>query len=184
MHDAAPTVEKYAAFHRLLHWLMAVLIVGMIAAGWVMTDLAREDPLRDRLFGLHFSFGVTVFALALLRVLVRLTTRTPALPVALAGWERSLAAFTHLLMYLSMLLLPVFGYLTAGSAPGSQGVSVFGLFRLPPLLQGEENLHDLFEALHGGGAWLLAVLIVLHVGGVLKHRFLDGPGADVLSRML
>ena len=184
MQDNPVPAEKYSAFHRLLHWLMALIIVGMIVIGWYMSELPREDPLRGQLYGLHFSFGVTLFALAVLRLLTRAVGHVPPPLPALAGWEVTVSRVNYFLMYLLMLAVPVLGYLTVSTVPDSQGVSVFGLFSLPPLTGPDKELHETFETLHGYGAWTLATLIALHVLGALKHRYLDGPEADVLPRMM
>ena len=174
---------KYPVTLRVLHWLMVALIIAMIAIGYYMTGLDREDPLRGQLFGLHFSLGVTLFALAVIRLLVRLASPTPALPAALGGWELTLAKISHPLMYVLMLAIPVFGYIVVSTVSSRDGIEIFGLFSLPKLIGENRTLHEIAEVLHVWSAWLLAGVIVLHIAGALKHRFMDRPEADVLARM-
>jgi hypothetical protein len=65
------TPARYTQTAIALHWLIAVLIVGGFALGWVMTDIPGFTPAKLKYYSWHKWIGVTVFALALMRLLWR-----------------------------------------------------------------------------------------------------------------
>jgi len=177
------SAERYGAVSRLLHWLMALLILAMIGIGAYMTDLDKEDPLRAQLFTLHKEIGVTILALAVIRILWILVSRPPVMPATLQRWEVVLAKSTVGLLYLLMLATPIAGYLLTNT--GGKPISYFGLFDLPSLMAKNHDLHETLEEVHQFLAFSILALVGLHFAGALKHRFLDkDPEADVLKRML
>ena len=177
------SVDRYGLVSRFLHWAMALLILAMIGVGAYMTDLAREDPMRAQLYSLHKAVGVTLLGLALIRILWMLVSRPPVMPAALQRWEVVLARSTVGLLYLLMVATPIAGYLMTNT--GGKPISYFGLFELPPLMEKNHDLHEALEEVHEILAFTILALVILHVAGAFKHRFIDkDPNADVLKRML
>ncbi len=158
--------KGYSAATKGLHWLVALIVMGLIPVGVVMANL-EEGPLQDRLFVLHESFGVTVLALMLLRVANRLRGAPPPLP-SLTAAERIAAGATQFMLYLLLLATPIMGWL-ALSAYGL-GPSFFGLGQLPALLAKDEPLSKILFNLHKAGGLSIAGLVVLHVAGVIRHE--------------
>src|ERR1700743_1761227 len=70
--------ESYTRTAIAFHWLIALLIVCGFALGWVMTDIPGFTPTKLRYFSWHKWIGVTVFALAVVRILWRATPPPPA----------------------------------------------------------------------------------------------------------
>lgn len=180
---------KYPLSLRLLHWLRAVLIIGLIWSGWYMAGLPDDAP--ESTFALfypnHKQFGVLVWLVALVHLVVRWRSRAvlPHVPAALAGWERALSHATHRLLILLTLLVPMFGYLMSSSYTQSSGVPFFFIDKLPELIGKNDSAFEIFKELHELSAYTLLALLVLHLAGVLKHRFFDkGRDTDVLPRML
>lgn len=162
-----------------LHWIIAILIIGMILLGYYMADIPKGTPGRAFYFNLHKSFGVMAGVLILLRLIWRLTHRAPPLPGSMPRWEASAAKWSHRLLYLCMVLQPTVGYLS--SSFNKYGVKFFGL----PLPQwGWENpyLRDLFGDAHEIIGAILATLIVIHVLAAFKHLLIDRDG--IFQRML
>lgn len=175
--------DRYGLVSRLLHWTMALLILGMIGVGAYMTELAKEDPLRAQLFAMHKSIGVTLLGLALIRLLWNLVCRPPEMPAVLKRHEVIISKATTGTLYLLMLATPIAGYLVSDT--GGKPISYFGQFDLPMLMEKNHDLHEALEEVHGFLAWSMLALVGLHVLGALKHRFFDmDPEADVLKRML
>lgn len=154
----------------LLHWGIAVLVIGLAVAGLWMQELPTS-PAKIRLYALHKSVGISVLVLVLLRLLWRLLDRRPPYPSTLPVWQRRLAAGTHGLLYALLLLMPVSGWLynSASNFP----LRWFGLFTVPALSGPDPGLKALAHALHEYGFYLLALLFALHVAAALKHHFLD-----------
>src|ERR1700756_5515295 len=91
--------DSYSRTAIAFHWLIALLIVCGFALGWVMTDIPGFTPTKLRYFSWHKWIGVTVFALAVLRILWRATHAAPPLPPGMAGWQRVAANVTHVLLH-------------------------------------------------------------------------------------
>ena len=174
--------NSYGLVSRAIHGIMLLLIFGMIGVGMYMTELDKSDDLRKTLYAMHISTGILVFMLAVVRVLWLKMSPAPKLPLGLSNWEKFLTTIVKSLMYLLMLLTPLAGYLMVNTK--GFDVGFYGLFNLPSLMSENHDLHELFEEMHEFFASLLLLLIVVHIAGALKHRFLDtGPDLDVMKRM-
>ena len=174
--------QKYSLTMRILHWLIGLMLLIMIGVGWYMAGLPMESELKYEIYPIHKSFGITVFGLVLIRIVVRLFSNTPALPSGLATWEKALTKITHLLLYVLMLAIPVVGYLSSDF----QGFDVewFGI-PIPELVEDNEDYAHLMHEWHEILAYSLLLLIILHLAGTIKHRWFDkGSDTDVLNRML
>src|SRR5512135_3474644 len=93
-----------------LHWLVAALLVATFPLGLYMTGLPLS-PRKLQLFSYHKWIGVTVFALAWLRVAWRLYRPAPALPHSMAPWQRRAAHAVHGLLYALLIAIPLSGWL-------------------------------------------------------------------------
>ena len=114
--DTRPTPAVYAPLPRALHWLMAALILVLLAMGLYMTSLPEGDA-RWAWYTPHKSLGMIAFLLLLVRLARRLWgPPPPPLPAHTPAWERAAAHLTHALLYALMLLLP-FAPREPGNAP-------------------------------------------------------------------
>ncbi|NVK21266.1 MAG: cytochrome b [Kangiellaceae bacterium] len=173
---------KYSLTMRILHWLMAIMILGLIAVGWYMQGIPDEDPNKYNLYPWHKSFGVTLLVLVIIRFFVRLFSDVPAPPKALAGWEKTLSKITHVVLYLLMLLVPLSGLMMSDYA--GFGVAWFGI-ELPEFLADNEQRAVTLHSIHSIIPYVLLGLVILHLAGAIKHRFFDkNSETDVLKRML
>lgn len=177
-------IDKYPASLRVLHWLRALLILGLIAAGWVMTSLDDETAEKfGELYPLHKSFGLLVLLIVLVQLGIRALSRLPG-PADLPKHERVLSHVVHVAIYALLLIVPLMGYAMSSSYTHSAGVTFFGL-HVPELLPKNDAAFRVFQFLHKVLAYTLLGLVGLHVAGALKHRFFDkNPKADVLPRMM
>ena len=119
--------EIYASPAKWLHWLTALCVFAIIPIGVVMHEM-KPGALQNQLYDLHRSLGFVVFALVLLRIVVRMTYASPAAYVGLTSFERVASTATHHLLYLLLFATPIIGWLMT-SAFGVD-VYVFGLFKL------------------------------------------------------
>jgi cytochrome b561 len=162
-----------------LHWLLAVLIIGMLILGYSLEDIPRNTPARGFYVNLHKSFGVLALLLVLVRLGWRFTHRPPPLEASMPRWQAVAAAWSHRLLYLCILLQPLSGYL--GSSFGKYGVKFFGI-ELPNWGWEDKALRGFFGEVHEAVGFALVVLIAIHVLAALKHLLIDRD--QVFQRML
>jgi len=171
--------RRYTVTAISLHWLMAFMILCAFALGLYMADL-RLSPTKLKLFSWHKWLGVTIFLIAVARLLWRVTHQAPGLPDNTARWQRAAAAATHWLIYALLFAIPISGWLMS-SASGFQ-VVYFGVLPLPDLLQKDKTLAAQLQLVHETLNYTLMALLVVHVGAAIKHHLLDRD--EVLHRML
>jgi len=173
------TKYSYGSVAKTFHWLIFLLIAGMLAAGFIMTGMAMS-PDKFKIYGLHKSFGITVLSLAALRLLWKAMNAAPELPLSLPAWEKFAAHAGHAALYALMFAMPLSGW--AMSSASGLPVSVFGWFTLPDLVAPDNQLKHIFREVHGWLAWALIGMVSLHVFAALLHHFYYKN--NVLRRML
>lgn len=178
---------RYGLVAAGLHWMIALLILGALLLGVVMTSLAPADRLTFSLYQWHKSLGVLIFVLSLGRLGWRLADPPPPLPAGMAGWERAAARAVHGLLYALMLGMPLIGWMLVSASPWNIPTTPFGLFTLPhlPWLADQPDkqlLEAMFKRAHVAGAISLALLLAIHVAAALHHHLVRRD--DVLVRML
>jgi len=172
---------KYHISLRLMHWLMALIIVGIITIGWYMTGLTTEDESRSDYYFYHKSFGVLILILLVARIFIRKFTRRPSLPENIKPIEKKLSHYSHNSLYVLMFFVPVIGYVFSNSAGYS--VSFFG-FMTPDIVDKNKMLSDIARQAHWYAAYILFCIILIHMVAALKHRLFEVNENDVLNRML
>jgi cytochrome b561 len=173
------TIRAWGAVSKTLHWL----IVLMIIAQWVIAERADDLPnglAKLQTLALHKSIGMTVFMLAIIRLVWRWANPVPSLDGQAKGWERIAANLSHLALYALIFAMPISGWLM--SSAHAYSVSWFHLFQWPDLVQPDHELSESLESLHKLLFKILVGVAVLHALGALKHHFADRN--EVLKRML
>lgn len=171
--------ENYGTVAKSLHWLIAALVIGMIGLGLYMSGQDPSPPVF-KMYALHKSVGVTILLLALLRLIWKFSGPRPSPLPNHKLWEKRLATVIHTLLYVSLFLMPLSGWIMSSAKDFS--VSVFGLFTLPDLVAPNEGLAELAEEVHEIAAFTLIGMIVLHFAGAMKHHLIDRDAT--LRRML
>ncbi|TVQ29556.1 MAG: cytochrome b [Geminicoccaceae bacterium] len=176
------TTNRWGGVSKTLHWLMAVMLVGALTVGLIMNDWPDDDPVtKARLYHMHQSFGMLLLLLVLVRLGWRSTQAVPAPPAGSWRLTRRAAAISHGLLYASMLLIPVTGYLMVSSGPHAEPFYAFGLVHVPFLIGPNETLQGVFRLTHDVLTKLFMVLIIIHVLAAMKHGLVNRDG--VWSRM-
>jgi len=163
--------RPFPILSRLLHWVMAALILTMLFIG-----IAMVSSLADyrHLVALHRPLGVAILVLAALRLLNRLFHPPPPLPPAMPRVLRLAAHGSHYLLYGLMFALPLVGWamLSAAAYP----VTLLGGWHLPPILPHDVALYAVLRWLHTVLAFLLFAVFLAHLGAALMHAlvFRDG----------
>ncbi len=174
--------EKYAVSSRIIHWLMALLIIFLLGLGFYMDEfLSKEATNRMEIYNLHKSFGVVALVFIFVRIINRLLKKAPALPISMPRIEKIFASLGHVSLYLLMIIIPLSGYLMSNSF--GYPVHLFGI-EMPKIAETNFELGKIFAEIHGLAAYLMSAIVSLHVLAVIKHRFFDKPENDVLKRMI
>jgi cytochrome b561 len=163
---------------RVLHWLMAILIVAMLFIGVGMVASVSER--HAWLLAIHKPLGIAILILAIVRLTVRLRHPPPPLPADLPPLEKLAALASHWLLYFLMLAMPLIGWamLSAGGYPVMLGTSL----RLPPIFPTNAVAFAVLRHLHGWFAMLLFLTFLAHMAAALYHGLIRRDG--VLSSML
>ncbi len=171
--------RSYTSVAKLLHWIMALMIFGLIGLGLYMEGLPFS-PDKLKYYSWHKWAGVTVFVLVLARLAWRARHRPPALPTTMSPLMRAAAHGGHAALYLLMVAIPLTGWLMS-SAKGVPTVW-FGVLPIPDLLDKNEDLGDLLQATHKYLNWVFIATLLAHIGAAFKHHLVDKD--DILTRML
>ena len=177
-----PLSLRYSKVAIVLHWTIALLIIGLIVFGLLMTQ--EWMPNRFAIYQWHKSLGITVLVLSVVRLLWRFTHRPPPLPAAMPGWQRLASHVTHWSFYTLMFVMPLLGWAMVSTSELPIPTVLYGLIALPdmPGVPEAKATAERFRMLHEIGAKVFIALIILHIGAALKHHFADRD--DVLKRMV
>jgi cytochrome b561 len=173
------TTRAWGVVSKTFHWVIVLLIITQ----WLIAERADDLPnglAKLRLLDLHKSIGMSVFMLAILRLVWRWMNPVPTLEGLTTRWERHGATLSHVALYALIFAMPITGWLM--SSAHAYSVSWFHLFQWPDLVQPDHELSETLETVHKRLFLVLAGVALLHVLGALKHHVIDRN--EVLKRML
>lgn len=173
------SATKYGVIAQLFHWIIVALVITQFVLANKAEDLPRGPALIATL-GLHKSIGMTIFMLAIARLIWRWMNPVPPMPSNAPKWQQWGARLSHFGLYSLLLLMPMFGWLM--SSARNFPVSWFGKFTFPDLIGPNETAYRFFHEGHELLSQVLFYLAIIHVIAALKHHFIDRD--DVLTRML
>ncbi len=176
------STNKYGSISKLLHWTIALLfIVQFYLVYWTEYVLPKKSPLAEfYIDGLHKPIGITILCLAIFAVLWRLYNVKPKFPPLMREWEKGAAHSVHLLLYLTMFVMPITGFMmsvAAGYPP-----NYFGLYQFPMFIEKNKALSNALFEVHEITSYIIIALVLVHTLAALKHHFIDRD--SVLKRML
>lgn len=156
---------------RLLHWLMALMILSMLFLGaGMVTSLAHRPWMID----LHRPLGMAILLLVVVRLVIRLKYGQPSLPADLPRWQALAAHASHGLLYLLMFALPLLGWGVVSAA--GDPVSMFGGVMLPAIAPADPTWYAVLRSAHALLAWLLFAGVLLHLAAALWHLWVRRDG--------
>ena len=168
----------YTSTAKLLHWLIVALLVAQFIVAWTMPHIGRNTPVTT-LISLHFSFGVVILAVAIVRLVWRATHAEPAPLDGVPPWQVQSARTMHWLLYMLLFVVQVLGWINASWR--GMPIIMFGA-ELPKLVGTRVpgwgwtgDVHDLLAN------YLMLTLVGLHVAAGLYHYFIRRD--SVLQRM-
>ena len=172
------THETYGGLSIALHWITAVVIFGLLAAGLIMTDM-DSSPQKWQVYGLHKAIGVLFLGVVLVRLVWRITNPVPHLPQDMPFWMHGADRLMVFVLYGVMLIMPISGI--AMSYFGGHPIDVFGLVTIPgkstpdPLGRTAKEIHEMASN-------ILMILVGGHIAVALYHHFVRKD--FVLKRMM
>jgi cytochrome b561 len=166
--------ERYdfSGMQRILHWLMAIMVLAMLFIGVTMVSTLKPRFLT--LISIHKPLGIAILALVVLRLGLRLRLGAPQLPDDLA-WTKALAAkLSHFVLYALLIAMPLVGWgmLSAGGYP----IVLYGSLHLPAILPHDDQLHAILRTTHIVLAYMFFATILLHVAAALFHVLIRRDG--------
>ena len=167
---------KFAVQSRILHWLMAVMLLSMLFIGVTMVASLGN---YHRLVAIHRPLGIMILILAIIRLINRKFTTLPPFLPTMSARERRISTATEKLLYTLMIAMPLIGWamLSAGHYP----VVMFGSVHLPPILPANPTLYAFLRKSHTVLAYLLFLTFLFHLSSVLFHTLIIRDG--LLNRM-
>ena len=158
---------QFALRSRILHWLMAVMLLTMLFIGVTMVASLGN---YHKLVAIHRPLGIMILILAVIRLINRMFTTLPPFPPTMSRQERWIATASEKLLYGLMLALPLVGWgmLSAGHYP----IVMFGPLHLPPVLPANPTVYAVLRKTHTILAYLLFVTFLAHLSAVLFHTLI------------
>jgi cytochrome b561 len=163
--------SQFTLFSRILHWLMAIMVLAMLFIGVGMVT-SFDD--YHWLLSIHRPLGIAILVLVAIRLVNRLLNSAPPLPAPMPGWQRFAAKASHVLLYALMFALPIVGWamLSAARYP----VVLWGSLILPPITPPSALLYALLRNIHGVLGYLLFAVFLAHLGAALLHALIHRDG--------
>jgi cytochrome b561 len=162
-------MDTYPTATRFFHWSIALLLLIQIPLAWYMIELPMGAEKFAR-YGLHKSLGMTLFTLAVIRLVRAIICKGPSLPPETKVYEKVLARATQGILYLLLVIMPITGWLMSSAA--NVPVVLFGVIELPGLVAPNKEFMEGMQNVHEMQSYLLLGLITFHLLGGLKHQFI------------
>jgi cytochrome b561 len=167
---------QFGAFSRILHWLMAAMVLTMLGIGVAMVTSLEDYHV---LVSIHRPLGIAILVLVIIRFGNRLANPPPALPPTMSRMERLAATASEYTMYGLMFALPLVGWGMLSAA--RYQIVLYESLHLPPILPHDLTLYALLRKAHTILAYSLILLFLAHLGAVLYHALIVRDG--LLKRM-
>jgi cytochrome b561 len=164
--------EGFSGLQQVLHWLMAIMVLTQLFIGVSMVTTLKSPYLT--LISIHKPLGITILALAVLRLGVRWRLGAPPLPDDLTRAQALAAKLSHVVLYALLIVMPLVGWgmLSAGGYP----VVLYGSLHLPKILPHDDQLHAVLLTTHIVLAYMFFAAILLHVAAALFHALIRRDG--------
>ncbi|OBH60742.1 cytochrome B [Mycobacterium mantenii] len=161
---AGAAAARFNLPSRVLHWLMAPMVIAQLLIGVTMVAALSYYPL---LLAIHRPLGLVILAVALVRLANRLTHRPPPFLATMSRTERRIATWSEYLLYALLLIQPLTGWamLSAARFP----ITLFGPLALPGIAPRNIDIFAVLRQCHGVLALLLFLAFTAHMAAVLFH---------------
>ena len=165
---------RYSHGQATFHWVTVVLILAQIYVGFQFGELPR-GPARAELFAVHKTLGAAILLLTLARLAYRLFNPPPPYPADMPRWDRTLAVWSHRIVYAALIALPLTGLIAVSDRAENGWVDLMWGMRIPALPFGEG---ELFSEVHEYLVWTTIALLVIHVAAAIYHHVIKRDAAS------
>lgn len=151
-----------------MHWLVASIAIAMLSFSFFLPKI--PDTIKPASYTIHKSLGLTVLILMIFRIFWQIRHKRPNLPIKTRKLQHTLPRAIQYGFYIFLILMPLSGWIMATA---SQKAPVFfGIIKIPcPGIVPNHDLAKFMNASHKSIAWILIILLVLHVGDGIRHYF-------------
>lgn len=152
---------------RAMHWIAAILVLATMPIGVMMQQEGLSRETGNLLYILHKNGGVIIFLLVIARIVWRVLHPAPPMPLEIAAWQAQVARAAHWALYGVLMLMAISGYVRvrAGGFP----IEMLDALGVPPLVPRSETLEQTAQSIHSTLRFVLAGLILAHVGAAIQH---------------
>lgn len=158
----------YTATLKFLHWFMAIIIIGLFIAGFVMADMAPSD-LKWSIYGMHKSLGFSMLVLVFIRILSRIANPPKIKDHSISPVHYFLIKVSVPVLYFVILSMTLSGFVMSDA--GGHTINLFNLYELPLVLTNMKFLAEYAHTVHVYVAPVGASIIGLHILAALYHHF-------------
>jgi len=172
--------QHWGSLAKFFHWTIVLLIIMQATVGLVMVGMPKKPNIIP-IYSFHKSVGLTIFALALLRLGWRAFDPRPAEPAGMPHWQVLGARAGHALLYVLLFAVPLSGW-WFDSVSALRPLYWFGLSEIPHLTGPDKSIKDFASQTHAVLFWALSAVAVGHAAMAFIHQFINRDGT--LLRML
>jgi cytochrome b561 len=162
--EVATAAPRFALPSRILHWLMAPMVIAQLFIGVIMVASLACYPL---LLAIHRPLGVLILIVAVVRLVNRLAHKLPPFLATMSPVERRVASWSEYLLYALLLIQPLVGWamLSAARFP----IVLVGPVHLPGIAPHNLDVYAVLRECHSVFAFLLFATFTAHMCAVLFH---------------
>ncbi|RZB12598.1 cytochrome b [Ehrlichia minasensis] len=164
-------MTKYHSSVRIMHWLTGIPIIFMVIMGFClkMEVFPSNYPIGE-IYTLHKAIGMILLSLLILRLVCRFSSTIPPYPNSFPHYLILVSKITHLGLYITSIAMAISGYVM--SSASGKAIKIFS-FDVPLLIENNKNIANIAQQCHNICAYILPILIIMHILAALKHKFID-----------
>ncbi|HVH37319.1 MAG TPA: cytochrome b [Sphingomicrobium sp.] len=166
---------RYASPAVAIHWIVVALLLTQVWLGFTFADMAR-GPARAEYFTWHKTVGATILVLTLIRLGYRLMNPPPPYPESMPDWRRTAAVWSHRLLYLLMIALPLTGLTAVSGVSSAPTTPLAGGIPLPTIPGVSKAAGEMSAGVHEVLVYSTIALLIIHIGAALYEQFAARDG--------
>lgn len=172
------TRYEYGSITKLLHWLIAFLVLFMLCLGFLMGYI-NNKAVFAKVINIHKLTGLAILILMIIRAIWTSINPKPELPVDMPFWQKYAACSLHFSFYIVLIIMPITGWIM--SVASGYNPKLLSWEITLPIAQ-SKSIATLFENIHSTLAIIIILMISMHVLAALYHLLYKKD--NILQRML